>query len=361
MRIRELALRPFRNFDQLSLAFGSSRVLIAGRNGRGKSNILEAISFLSIGKSTRGVRDQQAVPHGGDFFDIRGGCDDGRRDRDLRIYFAEQSGKKAFCDGTPLPRVSDVIGIFQTVHFSSEDVSLVLRFPAQRRRVLDILISQSSGAYLRDLQRYRRLVKQRNHLLSAAKRAGTPADEAMLRAWGAQLAQLGAAIRHRRLEALGLLAGPFADYYCRVSGGDESAGLDYRGPQVTGEEELRAELEQQLREKAGQERRVGHTLCGPHRDDLVFLLNEQPADSYASEGQLKTILIAWKMAEARLLEQLSHVQPVLLLDDVFSELDALRVHELLGMVDEFDQVIATTPQEPDAPLRGRFEGIHLPD
>ena len=158
-----------------------------------------------------------------------------------------------------------------------------------------------------------------------------------------------------------MLAGPFADYYCRVSGGDETAGLDYRGPLAAGEEGLRAELGQQLEEKAGQERRLGHTLCGPHRDDLVFLLNQQPADSYASEGQLKTILIAWKMAEVRLLEQLGQVQPVLLLDDVFSELDPLRVNELLEMVDEFDQVIVTTPQEPDAPLRGRFEGIHLPD
>ena len=126
MRIRELTLRPFRNFAAIHLGFAADHVLIFGPNGRGKSNILEAISYLSIGKSVRGAKDQHVVPHGEDFFDVRALCTDGRHDQQLRVFYDKKEGKKAFVDATPLPRVSELLGTFRTVHFSPEDVSLVL-------------------------------------------------------------------------------------------------------------------------------------------------------------------------------------------------------------------------------------------
>jgi DNA replication and repair protein RecF len=208
VRIRAITLQPFRNFNQFHLSLEADRVLIVGRNGHGKSNILEAISYLSIGKSVRGAKDHQVVPHGGQHFDIQALCNDGRRDCRLRIFYAQENGKRAFCNETPLTRVSDVLGIFRTVHFSPEDVSLVLRFPGQRRRVLDILISQSSAPYLRDLQRYRRVLTQRNHLLRTSKRGLQAPDQGVLQAWDTQLAQLGAKIRVCRLEALQILSAP---------------------------------------------------------------------------------------------------------------------------------------------------------
>ena len=361
MRIREITLQPFRNFAQFHLCTEADRVLIMGGNGCGKSNILEAISYLSIGKSARGAKDHQAVPHGGNYFDIQALCNDGRRDCRLRIFYAQESGKRAFCDEIPLPRVSDVLGTFKTVHFSPEDVSLVLRFPAQRRRIIDILISQSSASYLHDLQRYRRTLTQRNHFLRACKRAARAPDKGMLQAWTDQLAHQGARIRAQRLDALKVLAGPFTDYYDRFSSQQEKATVEYRGPKGATEEALRAELQEELEQKRDQERHQGHTLCGPHRDDLVFVLSGQPADSHASEGQLKTILIAWKMAEVRFLEQQTVEPPVLLLDDVFSELDVHRVSELLEIMDEFGQILLTTPQELENSIRARFKEIRLPD
>lgn len=360
MRIRELTLRPFRNFAAIHLGFAADHVLIFGPNGRGKSNILEAISYLSIGKSVRGAKDQHVVPHGEDFFDIRALCSDGRHDQQVRVFYSKKEGKKAFVDATPLPRVSELLGTFRTVHFSPEDVSLVLRFPAQRRRLLDILIAQSSAAYLRYMQRYYRVLAQRNHLLRTAKKSRHGlVDGQVMEAWDVQLVDLGAQLRLYRLEALNKLRAPFLRYYGHFALADEEAAIVYQGAKEQDLEALRAELREALSRRREQETQIGYTLCGPHRDDLKFILNGEPAELYASEGQLRTILISWKLAEARYMEEQTGQQPVLLLDDAFSELDSGRIGELLDIVGEFEQVVATTPQEPNTRQEARFESIDL--
>ena len=360
MRIRELTLRPFRNLAAIRLSFTANYALVFGPNGRGKSNILEAISYLSIGKSVRGAKDAQVVPHGEEFFDIQAICTDGRHEHQLRVFYGKKEGKKAFTDASSLPRVSDLLGIFRTVHFSPEDVSLVLRFPAQRRRLLDILISQSSANYLRDLQRYNRVLAQRNHLLRAAKKSNQRlVDRKLMEPWDAQLVDLGAELRKHRIDALEQLNDPFTRYYDRFSPAGEEVIIAYQGAKETELEALRNELGEALDRRREQEAQMGHTLSGPHRDDLKFTLNGESAEAYASEGQLKTILISWKLAEARYMEKQTGRQPVLLLDDAFSELDPGRTSELLDIINEFEQVIATTPQEPDARQEAYFEPIDL--
>ena len=360
MRIRELTLRPFRNFAAIRLSFAADHVLIFGPNGRGKSNILEAISYLSIGKSVRGAKDQHVVPHGEDFFDIRALCTDGRHDQQVRVFYNKKEGKKAFVDASPLPRVSELLGTFRTVHFCPEDVSLVLRFPAQRRRLLDILISQSSASYLRCMQRYYRVLAQRNHLLRTEKKSGHGrVDSQVMEPWNAQLVDLGAQLRLHRLETLNKLRAPFLRYYGRFALAGEEASVAYQGTKEQDLESLSAELREALSRRRDQEAQIGHTLCGPHRDDLKFALNEEPAEIYASEGQLRTILISWKLAEVRYMEEQTGRQPVLLLDDAFSELDSGRMGELLDIIGEFEQVVATTPQEPNTRQVARFESIDL--
>lgn len=361
MRLLELWLRPYRNFASIHLCFGTSHTLLFGPNGRGKSNILEAISYLSIGKSVRGAKDVHAVPHSGDHFDIRGLYKSGSQAQKLRVFFGKKEGKKAFLDDNPLPRVADLLGHFRTVHFSPEDVSLVLRFPAQRRRMLDILLSQSSSAYLRDLQIYQRVLQQRNHLLRSAKKnpRSAPSDE-VLGPWDEQIVEHGSQIRRARLDALAILQDPFRSYYGRFSPGGEEAELSYKGLRKKGaEESLEQSLRDELQHRRAQELQMGHTLCGPHRDDLSFDLNGQPAELYASEGQLKTILISWKLAECHLIAQRCDQQPVVLLDDVFSELDETRMGVLLELVGEFGQVVITAPREFNAIPAGGFEEIRL--
>lgn len=365
MRIREISLQPFRNFSELCLQFDVDRILIGGANGRGKSNILEAISYLSIGKSVRGAQDAQAVPHDGQYFDIRAVCCDGPHSHQLRLFYGDREGKKIFCDGTPLPRIADVLGIFKTVHFSPEDVALVMRFPAQRRRLLDILISQTSAPYLYDLQQYQRVLAQRNQLLKMTRGSLRDNDGQALDVWDSQLARLGARIRFRRLEILGCLQEIFAAHYARLSGQREKAGVSYQcsrtagGNLILSEEWLYEDLQQELRNARFTELHLGHTRCGSHRDNLVFTLDGHPADSFASAGQMKTLLISWKMAEVYVLMEETGQGPVLLLDDVFSELDAQRSGALMEMVEAFEQVVITAPRKPDEKLCSGFKEIWL--
>ena len=360
MRIREISLQPFRNFKELRLRFDADRILIGGANGRGKSNILEAISYLSIGKSVRGAQDAQAVPHAGQYFDIRAVCGDGPHHHQLRLFYGNDEGKKIFCDGTPLPRIADVLGILKTVHFSPEDVALVMRFPAQRRRLLDILISQTSAPYLYDLQQYQRVLAQRNQLLKMSRGLLRDSDAQTLDAWDHQLARLGARIRWRRLAVLDRMQEGVAASYAHLSGQREAANAQYQygrageGETPHSEEALFLELEQELKTKRTMELQVGHTRCGSHRDNLIFSLDGYTADTFASEGQLKTLLISWKVAEMHFLEQETGQGPVLLLDDVFSELDAQRSEALMGMVAGFEQVILTAPKRPDEKLCSGF-------
>jgi len=339
VKVESVELHPFRNFDRAAFSMPAERVLISGRNGRGKSNVLEAIAFLSIGKSVRGARDQQAVPFSDSHFDISATCMRGGRPLRLRLYYSRTEGKQAFVDGDALDGVSQLLGRLRTVHFAPEDVALVLRFPAQRRRLLDVLLSQSSPAYLRHLQRYQRVLAQRNALLRDALQQ----DAASLATWTEQLALAGGEVRRLRLQALALLRNPFAAAAARLAPSAEHLDFAYRGAADAETDQAEA-LRLHLERSATRERQLGHTLVGPHRDDLVFLADGRAADEYASEGQLKTLLIAWKLAEVAFLEDQAGGQPVLLLDDVLSELDEARSSALLEMMDGFEQVVLTSPR-----------------
>lgn len=364
MRIRHLQLRPFRNFEQLELDLGVGGALVIGDNGRGKSNILEAICYLSLGKSIRGARDQQAVPHSGTWFDIRGTWEHDAQQQLARVFYSADDGKRVFLDGAPLSRVSELVSQFHTVHFAPEDVALVLQFSAQRRRLLDILISQASNSYLQQLQRYGRVLTQRNHFLrQLGQRRADPAEQQL---WNGQLAELGGSLRQQRLQALVEILPMLETAYAGFSTGKERAGIVYNGAalpsapdEVPTQEQLCAAFVAELESDPVREQRAGHTLSGPHRDAFGFTLDNESAETYGSQGQLKSILLSWKMAESRYLEARSGRQPVLLFDDVFSELDATRSRQLLNLADEFDQVILTAPREPGEPLPARYERIVL--
>lgn len=363
MRLRQLTLRPYRNFKETELCLDGNAILIVADNGQGKSNILEAISYLSIGKSIRGSRDQEIIPHGGDFFDIMAHWRDGDRDRELRVFYGTTEGKRGFVDGVALGRVSEVVSQFQSVHFAPEDVALVLRFGPQRRRLLDILVSQSDVGYLQGLQRFQRVLTQRNHYLRGCRGRGPVDDE--IDVWDGQLARSGGMIRRARIQALTELVTHVEEYYRIFCDGAEQAGIVYRGApiaagtEVPSDEESTDELRGELSDARHQEVRVGYTCKGPHRDSFGFQLDEVAAESFGSQGQLKSLLLAWKMAELRFLEARSGQLPVLLLDDVFSELDPRRTQAVLQSVDQLDQVVFTAPKDPSETLPSGFQQISL--
>ena len=367
MHIRKLILQPFRNFSHTELKLRGEGGIIVAPNASGKSNILEAISFLSIGKSVRGIRDREAVPHGGKHFEIRAILHDGQREHELRLCYVHGKGKQAFLDGAALGRISDLLSMFPTVHFCPEDVALILRFTAQRRRLLDILISQADGEYLHNLQRFQRIIAQRNQCLKSSKSIIDLTRD--LEPWNSQVSKIGGLIRRKRIEVLVEFQPLLASFYERFSTAREKLSVTYCGTspvdlherRIPTETELAVELGEDLVRANKKELQSGYTQCGPHRDIISFALDGEPADRFASQGQHKSILISWKMSELRFLETESGQQPTLLLDDAFSELDADRSRELMELAMSFEKVVMTAPQSLPGTPHSRFTEMTLPN
>ena len=358
MRLKRIQLTNFRSFEQADHLFDEAGTVVRGDNGRGKSNLLESIYFLAVAKSGRGTRDRDVVRWGSDHYIIK--AEASRADDELAIRIAyDQRGqkKRAFVNDVPLERLSELVGQFNAVLFSPEDVDLVLRDPSERRRLLDILVSQSSSTYLSDLEQYRRTLTQRNHLLKA-QGFRLVQDASSLLPWDRQLSEIGARVIHERVGSLDRIHGPLSELYAAISPTDERLTVAYRSPALQANVSETAEkLLDTMEEKRRDEASMGHTLVGPHRDQVVFNLDDRPAHKFGSKGQMKSVLLAWKLSEASFLNERTGRKPVLLMDDIFSELDSKRANAVLDMIGEFGQSILATARDTDLNLMDRGYAI----
>lgn len=358
MYVSSLKLTNFRNFDQVEFSFDQNKTAIWADNARGKSNLLEALYFLALSKSGRGTKDRDVLRWGTDFFAIEARIKREDSEFSIRIAYDPRVGKKqAFLDNTPLPRLSDLIGAFNAVLFSPEDVDLVLREPSQRRRILDILVSQSSGSYLSDLELYFRVLAQRNRLLKdrGSKLLAYPEQ---LMPWNVQLAEVGSRIISKRQIALDDIQPLLNRYYGQIAPNAEQLRAVYRcAVPIEDQKNGQKILLETLTSRVSQEVELRYTLTGPHRDNLIFMLNDKEAHQFASKGQMKSVLLSWKLAEATYLEIQTNRRPVLLMDDIFSELDPKRSEALLEIIPSFGQVILTSARDPD--LNFKAQGFHL--
>ncbi len=348
MYISALKLANFRNFEQAEFTFDKDKTAVCGDNARGKSNLLEAIYFLAIAKSGRGAKDRHVLRWGANYFSVDAVVEREDQSLPIRIAYDSRVGKKrAYLKDHPLSRLSCLVGAFNAVLFSPEDVDLVLRDPLQRRRILDILVSQSNASYLSDLKHYYRVLAQRNRLLRD-RRTQLLSDPAQLAPWDAQLAEHGARIIQHRMDALDETQPMIEAYYRRIASTSEQLHTVYRSlvppaKRDQGREILASALDERRAEEVG----LGFTLSGPHRDNLVFTLDGRGAHQFASQGQLKSVLLAWKLAEGAFLEARTQRRPVLLMDDIFSELDRSRALSLMDLVTSFGQVVLTSARDPD--------------
>lgn len=348
MRVNRVKLTNYRGFESSEFVFdGRSTVVVAG-NARGKSNLLEALYYLAVAKSGRGARDADVIRWGSSFYRIDAQAVRGGEPIRLSIAFDPRVGKKAFVDEQPVERLSGFVGVFNAVLFSPEDVDLVLRDPAQRRRLLDVLISQSSASYLTDLDAYRRSLAQRNQLLREQP-GRVRKDAGLLIPWEQQLAESGARVIRKRYETLDALASLIDSAYQMIAPTSEELRAAYRSPVKSAERDNGAAvLLEALQERRPRDMERGFTTVGPHRDRLTFELDGREAHRFGSKGQMKSVLLSWKLAESGYLLDRTGEEPVLLMDDVFSELDEERAVGLLEHISGGEQqVFLTTARDPD--------------
>lgn len=349
MRIETLTLGDFRNYPQLVLELDPGANFFVGPNGAGKTNLLEAIRVGANGRSHRGAQDADLVRWGASSYRIRiqAAATNGRVD--LAVTWQAATGKRASLDRVPLPRLADILGRVPVVMFSPQDLDLVQAGPQLRRRFLDLLLCQLRPAYYDAWLGYQRILSQRNRLLRASGGTPSPAELAI---WDEQLVAAGVRLIDARAGLIIRLGRLLPGLHSRIAAAPEHLEVEYvPGLPLAAGADPAAAFRRHLARTLSVDRRRGLTLAGPHRDDLVLRLDGREARTVASQGQQRTAALALKLAELELLRQ-ENEEPVLLLDDVLSELDPDRRRALLEVLSGPGQTLITTAARDGVPPDG---------
>ncbi len=339
MQLKQLNLLNFRNHKSAEIAFSNGLNVIYGENGAGKTSILEAIHYLALTKSFRATTDKHLILKNASMCRVQGLFVNGQG-QSLRstIAYSLDDGKHLAINGHKVQKFSEYIGDVPIVLLFPADLALSQGSPQLRRRFLDVLLSQSSKLYLHSLIQYNRSLRQRNLLLQ-----GDVVDQQLLLSWEENLVKHGTEIICKRRSAAVELSDAVCKYYQALSSKDDEIKIVYQcNVKTENPETLGAAYRQMFEKKRRQEQEYGTTMVGPHRDDLQFLLNGKPMKIYASQGEHKTFVISLKLAEYHHLEQQQHQTPILLFDDIFGELDAQRIRQMLEQLSAIGQVFVTT-------------------
>ena len=352
MRLDHLKVEQFRNLEQAELHPAPRLTVLCGANGQGKTNLLESIWLLTGAKSFRGAKDAELIRRDQPFAVIESEFEGGGRPQTLRLTvgskLSERPGRRARLNGADRGRASAVAGTFTAVVFDPNHLSLVKAGPEGRRHFLDAALCQLYPGYLAALRRYARLTAQKNALLKAYDI--TPGADVLLETYNEAMARSGAEVMHRRAEYLDRLA-PLAEAnYRDISSGAEVLGVRYMpccDPDPTA-------LAVRLREVKSQELRAGFCLTGPHREDLEILIDGQPGKIYGSQGQQRSAVLSLKLAEATVAGDVLGEHPVMLLDDVLSELDDARQTYLLTRIEDKQTFVTTCDSAAFARTNGKL-------
>ena len=347
MIIERIDLNHFRNYDSMTVRPHEGVNIFFGPNGSGKTNLLEAVHYCSLGKSHRLTQDVNAVRIG----EKGGSCcmtvsgKYARNKIEVRLRPGESSVKSVWIDEKKVSRLSEMMGVLRCVMFSPEDLDLIKEGPTVRRRYLDMMISQIDRGYFIALQRYRAALDQRNAVLRNARISLSEPDE-MIQDFEQAMAEYAGEICRKRILYTDILHELGQELYREISGrSQESFSVQYH-PCFRWDGENQDQFLKALRESRADDLRQGSTSVGPHRDDLLLSLNSKNMKLYASQGQMRTAALSLKLAQMNIFRQVTGDQPVLLLDDVMSELDVRRRTNLLKMI-EGVQAFITCSDEGD--------------
>ncbi|MDZ4878771.1 MAG: DNA replication and repair protein RecF [Chroococcidiopsis cubana SAG 39.79] len=347
MFLKTLHLKQFRNYQEQRVDFVAPKTILVGNNAQGKSNLLEAVELLATLRSHRLARDRDLVRDGEAFGQIHAKLERQAGIIDLSVTLRRQGRRTVALNSEQLRRQLDFLGVLNAVEFSSLDLELVRGAPEQRRHWVDTLLIQLEPVYAHILQQYNQILRQRNAFLKSKGGFPMPVQEKEeLAAWDAQLVTIGSRVVRRRARAIERLAPLAAEWHASISDRAEVLQIRY-APNVpftaTDPEGVQQAFLEKIEQRAIAEQHQNTTLVGPHRDEIELTINQTPAKQYGSQGQQRTLVLALKLAELKLIEAVVGEPPLLLLDDVLAELDLNRQNQLLEAIqDRFQTLIATT-------------------
>ncbi len=353
MWVSRLELRDFRSYESCELDLSAGPVVLVGPNGRGKTNLVEGIIYSSALDSHRVHGDAPLVRTGADHAVIRTTVATGERSTTVEIQLNPGRANRIQVNGQAVGRTRDVVGIVRSCVFAPEHLRLVKGEPADRRRFLDSVMVQVAPRYLGVRSDFERALKQRNAALRSLVAAPTREAEAVLAAWDERYAPIAAELAWGRYNAVQQLSDVVVDAYRRISPQDDEVTISYESavPAWHSREELASALSEALRERHRDEIRRGGTLIGPHRDDIGINLNGPPARTHASHGEAWSLALALQLASFDVLNRIGDDPPVLILDDVFAELDEVRRERLLDAVTGAEQILVTAAVAADVPAQ----------
>ena len=344
MNIRSIELKNFRNYENLEISFDEGTNILFGDNAQGKTNILEAAYMSGTTKSHKGSRDREMIRFGEEEAHLKTVVVRGGREYQIDMHLKKNRAKGIAIDKIPIKKASELYGILNIVFFSPEDLNIIKNGPAERRRFLDSELCQLDRIYLADLTNYNKILAQRNKLLKDMIYRPSLSDT--LPVWDMQLIETGKKIIRRRKQFVDELREIVSDIHYRISGGKEELFLKYE-PNIDD-----TFFEDELSRAKEKDKKLCQTSVGPHRDDLLFSIGDVDIRKYGSQGQQRTSALSLKLSEIELVRKSISDTPVLLLDDVLSELDSSRQNYLLNNISDTQTIITCTGL--DEFVRNRF-------
>ncbi len=346
MKCNRIQVSNFRNIEKADVRFSEGINILKGANAQGKTNLLEAIFYVALGKSFRTSHDEDLIRFGSELCEVSLDFEDSLREQNITVRLMEGKRRRFEHNHIRLAKVSEIVGLFRTVLFCPEHLSLVKEGPAERRGFLDVAVSQLYPNYLRSLQTYNQILKQRNRLIRDAEQNRNLFSDT-IEMWSVQLAHESAVLSKYRNQYIKKLQVSVRDCFREMTGGSEIPDFTYEpslhieGDVCEDEKKTERLYIEKLMTNHDREIAAGSTLWGAHKDDIGINLNEKPARLFASQGQQRSIALAMKLAEGEICREICGEIPAFLLDDVFSELDATR-REYLSEKIQGKQVLITT-------------------
>lgn len=345
MILKSLELANFRNYEELNISFDKGTNILYGDNAQGKTNILEAIYVSATTKSHKGSKDKEIINFDKEEAHIRTYLEKENVETRVDMHLRKNKSKGIAIDGQKIKKAADLMGLLNVVFFSPEDLSIIKDGPAERRRFADMELCQLDSFYLYNLNHYNKIIGQRNKLLKDMY--FQPELKETLNIWDSQLVSFGSKIIERREQFVKQLGDIIFDIHKKLSGGKEELVIAYE-PDVSIED-----FEKQMKYNQDKDIRLKQTTTGPHRDDFSFVVNGVDIRKYGSQGQQRTAALSLKLSEIELVKKTSKDTPVLLLDDVLSELDSNRQNYLLNSIGNIQTIISCTGL--DEFINNRFE------